>query len=348
MKSVLVKVVLVAAVAVPIAQVRGDDEKKSENSKTENRVEVKVDGNRPRVRVFLNDNGDGPTGKQPYLGVVIEPVPAALAAHLPNVLTLDEGLLVADVADDSPAAKAGLRQHDILLTYNDQKLLSGEQLTKLVRGDGVGTEVTLGIIRAGKSEKVKVTVGEHEVKAGPFDFGRGRILVDPQGRREALRILKDLEGKTAKAGASVKSSFSSMRLESLDGDRFKAEIEYKNEKGDSLKRSFEGTRDEIRKQIEADEEMPEGIRNQLLRSVDLGKGGRGTFQFGIPRGGFAFDFDSDGFPAFTWPGSKDFDQVMEQLSNEIDPELREKLKGALRSIEEQQPRKQPVPRNRSL
>ena len=82
-----------------------------------------------------------------------------------------------------------------------------------------------------------------------------------------LRVASANEG--AKAGAQVKSNSSSMRLESIDGDRFKAEIEYKNEKGDSLKRSFEGTREEIQKQIDADKEMPEAIRNQLPATEEI-------------------------------------------------------------------------------
>jgi hypothetical protein len=360
MKSVLFRVAVASAVALPIGLVLADDEKKTDE-KTEKRVQVKVlradgkDGDNPNVVVVLDDSDEKSGEKQSYLGVVIEAVPPALAAQLPDLVSADHGVMVAEVADDSPAAKAGLKRHDIIVEFGDTKLTSAEQLSKLVRGEKPGNEVTLGVIRAGKRQKVKVAIGEHEARVGAFAFpGRGgaRVLVDPRGqRKEAVRILRDLDEKAApgaKAGVQTKSSFSSMKLESVDGDRFKAEIEFKNEKGDSMKRSFEGTREEIRKQIEADEDMPQGIRNQLQRSLDIGRGGKGAFQFHMPRGGFAFDVDSNDFPVFAWPGSKDFDQIIEQLSNQIDPELREKLKGAFRSIEEQQPAKKPVPLDRSL
>jgi hypothetical protein len=381
MTSMLAKIALAGAAILPLTWLRADDDKKSDDKKVEKRVEVKVlrlddpddksekrarvkvlrldgkDGDKEDVRVLLDDSDDKPEGKVSYLGVVIESVPDALAAHLSSdVLPKDTGLLVAQVADDSPAAKAGLKKNDILVSYGDEKLHSGEQLTKLVRDDKAGHEVTLGVVHAGKLEKVKVTIGEREMKGGMFAIpGKGRVLIAPHGerkdgeRKEAFRILKDLDDKAApgaKAGAHTKSAFSSMRLESIDGDRFKAEIEYKNEKGDSLKRSFEGTREEIQKQIDADKEMPEAIRNQLLRSFDFGRGGKGAFRFNMPQGGFAFDFDSDDFPMFNWSGSGDFEKIFEQLSNQIDPELREKLKGAFRSIEE--PHKKPVPRDGSF
>jgi hypothetical protein len=257
---------------------------------------------------------------------------------------------VVDVADDSPAARAGLKEHDILLSFGDEKLPSAEQLTKLVRAEKAGNEVTLGIVHAGKASKLKVTLGEREARSAVLAFpGKARVLVDPHGQRqEAFRILKELDDKAApgaKAGAQVKSSFSSMKLESLDGDRFKAEIEFKNEKGDSLKRSFEGTKEEIQKQIEADKELPEGIRNQLQRSFDFGKGGKGAFQFHAPRA-FRFDLDNDNWPGFHWSGSGDFEQILEELSKQIDPDVREKLKEAFQNIDESQ--KKPVIRGRSL
>ena len=394
MKSTCVKFALAVAVAVPLALVRADDDKKTETKKEEKRIEVKVlrldgkDGGKPEVKVFqtapgdereirvivgepgekgdvvklfVADSDDKPGEKVPYLGVAIEPVPPALAAHLPGLVSKDQGLLAAEVAGDSPAAKAGIKEYDILVNYDDQKLFSSEQLTKLVRGDKPGREVTLGIVRAGKLEKVKVTIGEHEMPRtiqilGGLPGKGGRIVVDPLGeRREDLhRILKehglgDKLAPGAKARAQVKSNFSSMKLESLDGDRFKAEIEYKSEKGDSLKRSFEGTRDEIRKEIEADKEMPDAIRNQLLRTFEFGKSAKGAYHFNMPRGGFWIDTNWDDFfgnmPGFKFPDSKEFEQIIEQLSENLDPETREKLKGAIRKIE---PPKKQVEPDRSL
>jgi hypothetical protein len=361
MVSNFVKAALVGAMAVPFAWFRTDDEKSGDDKKVEKKVEVKVlrldgkdGGDNATYRVLLNDGDGKPAGKQPYLGVAIEAVPPALVAHLPGLISKDQGLLVGEVAEDSPAAKAGLKEYDVLLSYDDQKLYSGEQLTKLVRGDKPGHEVTLSVARAGKLEKVKVTIGEREMKAAMIELpGKGQhILLDPQGhRKEAIRILKGLDDKDgggAKANVQTKSNSLSMRLETTDGDRFKAEIEFKNDKGETQKRTFEGTREEIHKQIEADKEIPEAIRKQFGHGLDF-KGGKGAFQFQLPSGGFQFSlpFDHDDFPAFNWTGSKDFEQIIEQLSNQIDPALRDKLKGALRSIDEPS-RKKDVPVDRAL
>ncbi len=421
MKSMFVKVALVAAVAVPMAVLRADDEKKvdekkADDKKIEKRVEVKVlqldgkDGGKPEVKIFRSDKAGGPVElkvlgldgaagnptvrvfvdgaavgekageKLAYLGVAIDPVPDALAAHLPGLVSRDQGLLVTQVSGDSPAAKAGVKEHDILVSYDDQKLFSAEQLTKLVRGDKPGREVTLSVVRSGKLEKLKATLGEREASAGFLIFGgeggkapRLYKLDEPQIKAEIRKKIEDKAGTAsehrdqirrllkehgldekaapgAKTGVQTKSSFSSMRLQSLDGDRFKAEIEFKNEKGDSLKRSFEGTRDEIRKQIEADKDMPEAIRNQLMRSLDFGKSGKGAFHFNMPRGGFWIDTDwNDLFsnmPAFKFPDSKEVEQIIEQFSEKLDPETREKLKGAIRSIE--QPKKNPTESDRPI
>ncbi|MEZ6081498.1 MAG: PDZ domain-containing protein [Pirellulaceae bacterium] len=56
-----------------------------------------------------------------------------LTSHLPEVSGEGRGVLVADVMDDSPVAKAGLRKHDVLVRYDDQDLYSPEQLVKRVQ-----------------------------------------------------------------------------------------------------------------------------------------------------------------------------------------------------------------------
>ncbi len=62
--------------------------------------------------------------KAAHLGIGVESVPPALFSQLPDVLSKGQGVLVAQVAKDSPAAKAGLQPNDILLSFGDQKLYS--------------------------------------------------------------------------------------------------------------------------------------------------------------------------------------------------------------------------------
>ncbi|HEX3316094.1 MAG TPA: PDZ domain-containing protein [Gemmataceae bacterium] len=82
-----------------------------------------------------NDSAATSTSKQTYLGVSAEAISPALASQLSDVVPLGQVVLVADVVKDSPAAKAGLKSHDILLSLGDQKLYSPEQLAKLVHAD---------------------------------------------------------------------------------------------------------------------------------------------------------------------------------------------------------------------
>ena len=64
--------------------------------------------------------------------------------------------MIANVMKGSPAEKAGLRMHDILAAYDDQKLFAGDQLVKLVRADKPGRSVKLQIVREGQLETVTV------------------------------------------------------------------------------------------------------------------------------------------------------------------------------------------------
>ena len=94
----------------------------------------------------------------PFLGVITSPAPPALVAQLG--LPEEFGLLVEEVSPDSPAAKAGLQRHDVLKSFDDQQLVSPEQLAVLVRGRGKDANVSLTIIRNGQEQKITVKIGE--------------------------------------------------------------------------------------------------------------------------------------------------------------------------------------------
>jgi membrane-associated protease RseP (regulator of RpoE activity) len=210
--------------------------------------------------------------KQTYLGLAVVKVPRALASQMPGILPKGQGVLIMQVAKDSPAEKAGLKTDDILLSYGDQKLSSPEQLVKLVRGDKSGHEVSLNYIRAGKPENCKVTLGEHESV---------NLLENPHVfRLQPDKSLQEIfEQSESKNGGSAWESFDSLKL-SRQGDKgWHAEIDYRTKDGKKEHKVFNGTREEIRKAVQAEKDLPANERNHLLRALNLHNP---VFEFHIP------------------------------------------------------------------
>lgn len=78
---------------------------------------------------------------------------AVLRTHLQ--LAADMGVVVEQVLDDSPAAKAGLRRHDIILRVNGDSVDNMQVLQSQVRA-GKDKPLELRIIRLGKQENLVV------------------------------------------------------------------------------------------------------------------------------------------------------------------------------------------------
>jgi serine protease Do len=93
-----------------------------------------------------------------FLGVTIRDVGKDdLAA---SKLTEERGVVVRKVDPDGPGAKAGLKEGDVILAYQGEKVLSAGQFARLVRETPTGRSVTLDISRAGAPQSLKATVGE--------------------------------------------------------------------------------------------------------------------------------------------------------------------------------------------
>lgn len=68
------------------------------------------------------------------------------------------GLVVDSVATDSPAARAGFAQHDVLVRLEDQLLVLPEQFDALLESSEPGSPLTCTILRGGR--EVVVAVGQ--------------------------------------------------------------------------------------------------------------------------------------------------------------------------------------------
>jgi serine protease Do len=95
-----------------------------------------------------------------YLGVYIQDIDETMAKAMK--LPGTEGALVSDVTEDSPAAKAGIKQGDVILEMNGEKVKNTTQLRNTIAATMPGTEIKLKIWRDGKEKTVEVKLGKLE------------------------------------------------------------------------------------------------------------------------------------------------------------------------------------------
>jgi hypothetical protein len=84
-------------------------------------------------------------------------------------LQIEDCLIVEQVMDDSPAKKAGLKSHDILLKYGDASITTVEDLLKAV-DLAKDKKTSLSLIRGGKKMSVKVTAAKRPKNKVGFNF----------------------------------------------------------------------------------------------------------------------------------------------------------------------------------
>jgi serine protease Do len=125
----------------------------------------------------------GGTVRRAKLGVHIQPISPDMASAMGLAST--RGALVSTVDEGSPAAKAGLKQGDVITHYNGKAVADNNQLRNAVASTTPGTSVPVQILRNGKSETLQATVGELEATNGrstapSAERGRGKYGMSVQ------------------------------------------------------------------------------------------------------------------------------------------------------------------------
>jgi serine protease Do len=93
-----------------------------------------------------------------WLGVTIQPMTPQLAESFG--LKEAKGALVSEVIKDSPAARAGLRRGDIIVSLDGKEVDNIGDLPRLVAAIPVGEKIKIGLHRDGKSMEVTAKVGK--------------------------------------------------------------------------------------------------------------------------------------------------------------------------------------------
>jgi S1-C subfamily serine protease len=100
--------------------------------------------------------------RRSYIGVGGQNVPLHRRVVRFHQLPAASGVLVISVGDGSPAARAGLREGDVMVEYNRQPIPSIDALHKFLTGDQIGMEARLTIIRGTEKLIMGITPAESD------------------------------------------------------------------------------------------------------------------------------------------------------------------------------------------
>ena len=98
--------------------------------------------------------------RRAYLGIGGGPRP--LPPRLAHELGQRTGVEVVDVAEDSPAAAAGLRAEDLIVAVDGRQVTDVGGLQRLMVGDRIGTDVKIEVIREGRLVELRLVPAELE------------------------------------------------------------------------------------------------------------------------------------------------------------------------------------------
>ena len=115
------------------------------------------------IRAVVDALVDGKVPQRGYLGVATAPLNADAAGALG--LDEDRGELVAEVIEGEAAARAGLREGDIIMSVNGTEVSGNNSLAYLVSRVKPGDKAKLKILRQGKPVDITATVGNRPTEA---------------------------------------------------------------------------------------------------------------------------------------------------------------------------------------
>src|SRR6202167_5417652 len=110
-------------------------------------------------QIWMSDSSPfGDSGTSSYLGVDIADITTDRLGALK--LKEEQGVEVTMVDQDAPAGKAGIREHDVILTMNGTAIESKTQLQRMIHETPPGRVVTLGLSRDGQAMTIKVQLAD--------------------------------------------------------------------------------------------------------------------------------------------------------------------------------------------
>ena len=130
--------------------------------------------------------------KRGYLGVSIQPLDegAAEALGLPK----NQGELIARVEPNEAAAKAGIREGDVVVRVGGRDVTPDQTLSFLIANQSVGSRVPIEVIRAGKRLTFTAVLGERPSEDRLAAIAGGNQGLDPEDEETAQNATRESLG----------------------------------------------------------------------------------------------------------------------------------------------------------
>ena len=145
---------------------------------------------RPLAQVYGFSSDDFGGGGS-YLGVDTQDVtPERLSALQ---LKEERGVEVTVVDQDAPAGKAGLKEHDVILTLNGQSVESVEQLRRMIHEIPPGRVVSIGISRNGQPQTLKAQLEDRKQAFGYSNGKPFKVIVPTMPVMPAMPAMPEID-----------------------------------------------------------------------------------------------------------------------------------------------------------
>ncbi len=123
-------------------------------------LERTPEADEPDTMVFLGDEGTS------WLGVESQEVTSGKAKELK--LPAERGVLLGRILPDSPAAKAGLKDNDVITEINGQRVEGEAQFRRMIHEIPAGRSAQFSVWRDGRAQTINVTLGKSEEHANTW------------------------------------------------------------------------------------------------------------------------------------------------------------------------------------
>jgi len=175
--------------------VRGSDDPKVEDDENQ--------------QIFMGSGGG-------WLGVGV----AEVSSDKMKALKLPEerGAVLGKIVPESPAAKAGLKENDVVLEINGQRIEGTEQFRRMIHEIPAGRTANLTVWRDGRSQNIKVTLGKQDTGNMKVFAGGPKSFAFKMPTMPAMPDLSGLEHLRTFSMISPGRPLLGIDAENLEGD----------------------------------------------------------------------------------------------------------------------------------